>query len=344
MRCRKVRGLIAASVYGDLTREEQAAFEGHLASCPGCRNEAAALSRVTAAIPVEAPPLDRDLLPATWRRLRESQAEPIRIPWRLAAPAGAFAVFLVLVSYIAINRSEFKGVQPRNAAVAREDEISPVQCALDEAQKLRQHHDYTTAYRTLKQAIEEYPDDAAAAEAQRLRADIAFSLLKWYPEAYEDYDLLADRYPAVFASSAESIHRRDLLAEAREKDYASLHALDAARRSTDNKFAQLENVIGRYPGTFVASSAAEDMARVIAGEDMEKGGVSERLDAMVHARDKCRNTIAKRQLDLEAGHIYHREMNDPAKARECYGQVIASDNSVLARLGRQSLAEIDARE
>jgi hypothetical protein len=37
-------------------------------------------------------------------------------------------------------------------------------------------------------------------------------------------------------------------------------------------------------------------------------------------------------------------MNDPAKARECYGQVIASDNSVLARLARQSLAEIDARE
>jgi len=215
-----------------------------------------------------------------------------------------------------------------------------VQCALTEADRLARYHDYTNAYRTLKQSVEESPDDPLAGDAQLRRADIAFSLLRWYPEACEDYELLADRYPAVFVNSVESIRRRDLLAEARERDYASLHALDAALRSSDNQFAQLERVIGRYPGTFVASSAAEDMARLVAVEDAAAGEASARLAAMERARDRCTNVIAKRQLNLEVGHIYQREMNDPAKAVECYNEVIENDNAVLAQLARQSLAEV----
>ena len=344
MRCRKVRGLIAASVYGDLAQGEQVELEGHLASCPACRAQAAALERMTAAIPIEAPRLAEDLFPAIQRRLRETQAESaarqVWMPWRYAVPAGVCVALLVFISYVAVNRPALQDLETPSSEVALADELSPVQCALDEADRLAQQHDYTTAYRALKQAVDEYPDDASVAEAQLRRADIAFSVLKWYPEAYDDYEAIADRYPAVFASSAESIHRRDLLAEAREHDYASLHALDAARRDGDNRFAQLEGVIGRYPGTFVASAAAEDMARVVAGMDTAKEGGPERLAAMERARDKCTNAIAKRQLDLEVGHIYDREMNDPAKARECYDQVVKSDNSVLARLARQSLAEL----
>jgi hypothetical protein len=344
MRCRKVRGLIAASVYGDLAQDEQVALDGHLASCPACRSQAHAFARMTAAIPVEAPRLEEDLVPALRRRLREQKSEPFRMPWRYAIPAGAFAAILVFISYGFANRPAGQVMQAPVAVLQQTDDVSPVQCALDESVQLVARHEYTTAYRSLKQALDEYPDDSAAAEAQLRRADIAFSILKWYPEAYDDYELLADRYPAVFASSVESIHRRDLLAESREHDYASLHALDSALRSGDNAFAQLEDVIGRYPGTFVASLAADDMARAVAGQETANERPPERLAAMERARDKCTNTIAKRQLDLEVGHIYNREMNDPTRARECYDLVVESDNPVLAQLARQSLAEIGATE
>jgi len=355
MSCRKMRGLIAASVYGDLTRDEQLTLDGHLTSCPACRNESAAFVRMASAIPVKAAELDRDLVSAVRRRLREPETgRSVRIAWRFAAPLGVAAALFVIISYVAMTHyshqgdlrrqadaSGDKGLQPLvQPVVLQADDVSPVQCALTEADRLARYHDYTNAYRALKQSVDESPDDPLAGDAQLRRADIAFSLLRWYPEACEDYELLADRYPAVFVNSVESIRRRDLLAEARERDYASLHALDAALRSSDNQFAQLERVIGRYPGTFVASSAAEDMARLVAGEDAAAGEASARLAAMERARDRCTNVIAKRQLNLEVGHIYQREMNDPAKAVECYNEVIENDNAVLAQLAKQSLAEL----
>ncbi len=363
MSCRKMRGLIAASVYGDLTHDEQLTLDGHLASCPACRNEAAAFVRMASAIPVKAVELDHDLVSAVRRRLYESESSSsVRVAWRFAAPLGAAAALFVIISYVAMTHfppqsdqwrqadaSGDKGLQPLvqplaqplvQPVVLQADDVSPVQCALTEADRLARYHDYTNAYRALKQSVEESPDDPLAGDAQLRRADIAFSLLRWYPEACEDYELLADRYPAVFVNSVESIRRRDLLAEARERDYASLHALDAALRSNDNQFAQLERVIARYPGTFVASSAAEDMARLTAVEDAAAGEASARLAAMERARDRCTNVIAKRQLNLEVGHIYQREMNDPAKAVECYNEVIENDNAVLAQLAKQSLAEL----
>jgi len=350
MGCRKMRGLLAASVYGDQTDDERLALEGHLASCSACRNEAASLARVSAAIPVRMAKLDRDLMPALRPRLREEKPQPVRIsfPWRFAVPLAAAAA-IVLVSYVGVSQLGSHGIQSlgvaalQPSAVASPVEDSPVQCALTEADRLAGFHDYTGAYRTLKQAVDEHPDSPSAADAQLRRADIAFNFLKWYPEAYDDYELLADRYPAHFSASAESIRRRDLLAEARERDFASLHALDAAQRSSDGRFAQLETLIGRYPGTFVASAAADEMARSAGGENAATGGAAH-LEAMEHARDHCTNAMAKRQLDFEVGRIYQREINDPDKARACYNQVINNDNAVLAQLARQSLSELGSAQ
>lgn len=346
MSCRKMRGLLAASVYGDLTDDERRTLEGHLASCPACRNEAAGLARVSAAIPIRTPKLDRDLMPALRRSIREEKPQGIRIsfPWRFAAPLAAVAS-IVLISYVGLLGFGGRGVrsmpvaalQPRVDASPVED--SPVQCALTEADRLAGFHDYTGAYRTLKQAVDEHPDSPLAADAQLRRADIAFNALKWYPEAYDDYELLADRYPSHFANSAECIRRRDLLAEARDRDFASLHALDAAQRSSDSQFAQLETLIGRYPGTFVASAAANEMARLASGDNSAVDG-SGRLAAMERARDHCTSVVAKRQLDLEVGRIYQRDINDPDKARACFNQIISNDNTALAQLARQSLSEL----
>jgi hypothetical protein len=220
---------------------------------------------------------------------------------------------------------------------------SEAEKAIEDATALGEKRDYPAAYRALKGAVETYPEDGAAGEAQRLRAELAFAHLHWYPEAYEDYQTLAESYPAVFRSSVESVTRRDLLAEAREQDYASLHALDAARRHAEAPFAQLEQVIARYPATFVASAAAEDLARLAAREvPAEEEEAGRHVLAMERARDRCTNPVAWAQLSLELGHIYCREMNAPGKAHECYNEAAESENPVLAQLARRSMAELES--
>ncbi len=350
MSCRKMRGLIAASLYEDLSPEERQTLEGHLESCAACRNEAAALGRMASVIaPQPIAALNRDLTPVLRYRLREMKARPAKpfFAWRFAAPFAALAAVLVLIFYVSAPYRQPRAEQPSVAhtapgqvEAAQIADDPPVQCALAEAEKLVAYHDFANAYRVLKQVVDEYPDAPQAAEAQLRRADIAFSSLKWYPEAYDDYELLADRYPAHFVASQESIRRRDLLAEARERDFAPLHALDAALRSNDGQFAQLEKVVSRYPGTFVASLAAEDMAGLMQDGNVAPAGASAHLAAMESARDRCADLTAKRQLQLEVGHIYQREMDAPDKARECYHLVAENDNAVLARLAKQSLAEL----
>jgi tetratricopeptide (TPR) repeat protein len=344
-----MRGLIAASLYGDVAPGEKQVLDGHLASCAACRAELESLQRLTLAItPSLAPALDRDLTPVLRYRVREGKTVSPHAfrPWRFVFSFSSVAALFVITSYVIIPQFARPGAPVSapiaspavvDASVAPED--PPVQCALTEADRLAAYHDYANAYRTLKQVVEEHPEAPRAAEAQLKRAEIAFSNLKWYPEAYEDYELLAERYPAHFASSSDSIRRRDLLAESRERDYASLYALDAARRGGDEQFAKLEKVIGRYPGTFVASAAANDMA-VLIGGGAGIGEGSEHLNAMRTAFNRCADVVAKRQLDLEVGRIYQREIDDPDKARECYKHVLESGDAVLAQLAKRSLAEL----
>ena len=76
-------------------------------------------------------------------------------------------------------------------------------------------------------------------------------------------ELIADQVIDLFSDESYQpveffFDDRDMLAEAREQDYAPLYALDAARRNDVDQFARLEQVVARYPKTFVASAAAED--------------------------------------------------------------------------------------
>jgi hypothetical protein len=309
-----------------------------LASCPACRIEAESLARLTTRIPVSHPQLDRDLLPQLRRRLEEDKPYSPKLVWRVAF-AAAVATVLVVAGISVLYT--YKPIP--NAGQSQVAEASPVEHSIERANALMSARDYVAAYRLLGETVATHPNDASAGQAQRLHADIAFAQLQWYPEAHEDYEGLAKNYPALFRTNPDNcITRRDLLAEARVDDYAPLYALDAARRASGDKFAQLEKVVTRYQkALFVTALAAEEMARVVARELPAADGQNQHVAAMECARDRCTDPAATARLNLEIGHIYLRELNEPEKARNLYDEVANSANATLADLARESLAELE---
>ena len=338
--CRKVRGMIAASVYGDITDQERLTLEGHFSACPACRIQAEAMATMTARILVSHPTLDRDLLPALRARLAE-KASPLprwNWNWRYASVAAACALLAVVCVY---GISGFGPKPHENQLAAVQDPVSsPVQDALDRASALAQSRDFANAYRLLKETVETHSEDSQAGEVQRRRADLAFASLHWYPEAYEDYARLAQRYAPVFRTAPNCRERFDTLAEARGFDYAPLYALDAARRNTDDPFAQLEKVVARYPNTFVAALAVDDMTRVAATDAPVTPDANRRVASVECARDRCTDPIAVARLNLELGHLYQKDLNDPERARALFTEVAGSGNTVLAELAMDSLARL----
>jgi len=339
-KCRNLRGLIAASLYGEVDEHERKVLEAHLNSCARCRAERDALGRLKAALASGAPELDRDLVPVLRARLAESTGH--RRPWlgwRLQlAGALCLAMVALLVYQIAVS-TDPRG--PSNTAAAPTEAASPLQPALHQAAQLSTRRDFAGAYAALKEAVEAHPDDALAGQAQARLADVAFAELHWYREAYEDYRALAGRYPGVYTNSPECIERMDLLAEAREKEYDPLYRLDAARGSREEAFGKFEGVIALYPGTYTAALAAEEMARCVAREGAVGQGAEACLAAMEQAKERCTHPIAITQLQLEIAHL-HRDLEHNGAARDLYQEVADSDTMVLANLARESLAKLPA--
>ena len=336
--CRRMRGLIAASLYGDLTDKERRELDGHLASCAACRAEAESLARLVAAIPDSAPELDVDLVPAL-RRTRPIR-EPVAYGFgRRLAWAGAVAA--AVVGIIAYGLIERVGMPTHKAPthVTSVIKVSAVRHALDEAAASIQDRDFVGAYRVLREAVEAHPDDPLAGQAQVQCADIAFSELHLYPEAFDAYEAVAMYYPHVFSTSVESITRRDVLAEARKEDYASLYALDVARGSVLEQFAEFEKVVARFPQSFVASLAIEEMAQLVGDAAT---GTGHRVLAMERARDKCTDPIAIARLNIEIGQVYWKELGDPDRARDQFTEVLESENGALVQLARESLASLES--
>src|SRR5262245_7783395 len=98
MNCSQARDRLPGLLYGDLPAAEAAAVEDHLAGCPACRNEHAALRGVRRALDaLPAPPVEVDL-PRLYRAEADRRARQLR-RWRRAAVAlaGAAAVLLLVV-------------------------------------------------------------------------------------------------------------------------------------------------------------------------------------------------------------------------------------------------------
>jgi hypothetical protein len=110
--------------------------------------------------------------------------------------------------------------------------------------------------------------------------------------------------------------------------------LDAAKRDP-NAFPQLEKVVCQYPGTFAASLAADEMARLVLAEgDETPEGESPHLYAMAEARKRCKDPVAVVQMTLEMGLVCWEELSDPEKARNLLNEAASDEHVVLAQRER----------
>ncbi len=339
--CRKIRGWLAASLYEALDAGDQARLDRHLSACAACREHARQLRALRENIPVFPVDFSGDLLPVLRQRITE---EPLRAPWwRWALPVAACTL-------LAVFAGVWFGSFPENPpapAVAQTPMVvtnpstpsSPADTLLAKADTLREERDFMGALGVLAIVVKTDPRAPQAAEAQLRMADIEFSELQRYPQAYEAYESVRNHYPDVWNLSPPAIKDRfDLLSEACGKEFEPLYALDAARREASTSFQDLEQLVVRYPGSLVASLAVGAMCEHVAAEP---GETPVKTAVLQKVRERCRAPIAIAQVDVALGDAYWRDLHEPQKAREYYTHAAGSPHAELARMARAALTEID---
>lgn len=339
---RHIRGLMAQATYEELDPQDREALDRALERSKELRAEAEALGVLVDRIPREEVELGRDLVRAVRAGLR---AETAPLTSRRAHPVVSFAALALVLAgvgyMIAMRPPVAHAPGVAEAPAAPDEAASPVGIALLQARALMQERDYPNAYVTLDGALENAEDDASAGEARQLMADLAYSELRWYPQAFAGYDTLRVRHSSVFQSKPENLLHLNLLDEARGPDdsYASLNRLDAARRG--ESLDDFERLLGDYPATYVASLAADEMARLSAKLDGAGAGEHWRVAAMESALARCTDPVARAQLKVEIGHLVSQEMNGADRARALYEEVAESEFTVLAELAQDSLERLN---
>ena len=333
--CRKMRGLIAASVYEALDPEEQIALDVHLAACAACRAEAKALRAFVGEIPRPSVAFEGDLLPVLRDRLAEERSPrgTAHLAFRVAVSISACLLIVALLGYGLVLRG---GVAPHQPVVVV---ASPVEKILVESPQ-RASRDFLGARMALEEVLAAHPDDPRAGEAQQLLAELEFGHGQRYAEAYDGYAQLRAQYPETWKKTPENVLRFNLLDEARASGFEPLYALDAARNSSDNPLAELEKVVAQYPNTYLASRAIAAMCEVVGQERADSGAV--RVAALETVRARCTHPIAIAQINADLGGIYWKDLNDPAKAQTLYAAVAESENPALAELAREALTKLAA--
>lgn len=336
-----VTGLLAQSLYEDLPAEERRALDEALERDPGLRAEAEALREFVRILPASPVDFEGDLRQAVLRELDEREQERRRyLPHWAIALAAFVAVAGAVVYWIVAHPPA--AVAPRVAQQVA-PEVSPVEIALDRADALLRERQYARAYAVLAEATAGNPQDRRAGVAYQRMADLAYSELHWYPEAFAAYDVLRTDYVTQFERVPANFTRLNLLDEARgpRQDYASLRALDAAKR--DGSFEALEEVVASHPATYVASAAAEEMAGLVAKEEGFVAEGRDLLRAMRMAQARSRNPVVKTQLQVETAHVAEDVLGNDSQARRIYEEVAQGSITVLAELAQKRLAEMDAQ-
>lgn len=334
--------LIAQSLYEELAPAECAELDRLLDAQPDLRSEAAAMKPFLARITAEPVVYSGDLRSAVMAEISRRPARRfVYVPhWALAAAAFLLVsggVFYWMAAHppaaVAPQITVAQNTAPNTAAA-----VDPEIAALIEAR------DYAQAYATLEARVKAAPRDPGAAQAVQTMADFAFAELQWYDEAFAGYDRLRRDYVEQFRASGTNFTRLNLLDEARGPagDYASLRALDAARR--DGDLAAYENILARYPATYVASEAAHEYAMVLARAEGLRPSAFMNARALQRAQMRATDPVAKQQLQIELAHALRSNPEQTAEARRIYTEIANGPYTALAQLARKSLAAMDAPE
>ncbi len=342
--CYWVRGSLAANAYGELTGAEHERLSRHLARCPKCRERAAAFQSLAGAPTTRAHSPGFDLLPMVRRRLKESPPwapAPTTAPLplrQLSVFAAAAALALGVFGIAASGLLTLPDTDPADGAVAHHpSESTEHQGALAEAAALMADHDYAGAFRTLQHYLGESAEDERAGQARLTLADLAYEELQWFDRAHNAYELVVRNHRDLLEEQgrmAEVVLRWNVLAEARKVDYASVNALFAALDSGRDSFEELQAVVARYPGTFVASQAVQEMAGVA---QAAPGGA---IEALAAARERATDPVVQAQVDLELGFAYLNTSKDAAKAREHFVAASECSSTEVVERARASLASL----
>lgn len=343
---RRFERLVAAALYDEVSEDERRALERAEANDNRLLKLHDELRAVRGQIPNVAiePPVD--LLPLIQARLGEPQrATSARAMRRVAFRAAVGVAGLVIAIagvWMVAGPSRTPHPVPGPSAGAG---TSPIEVAMAESERLLAKQDSAAAYDVLAEAISRQPRHALAGEAQYHLATIAFDM-KRYPEALEAHAKLIGEYGDWLAESNERDRevkdRRELLAEAKSSNFASLHEFNAAMSDRVDRFARLEAVVDRYQNQFiVANLAATEMAKWVAdenGADFDTG--RGRLAALKSARERCTAPVAVALLELKIGNAYRDDIGDLSSAEVHYRE--AEKNPALAARAKDALSELAA--
>jgi len=330
-----MRGIIAASLYENLDEADERRLDAHLAACEACRREAQSLGLLVSRLAPQPVAFQGDLRPVLRESLRAARSGSL---WFRPAVFGAVCLSVVVAGF-------FTAVILQPASSPRREMarlLTPMEQALAASRELSGDGRYAEAYKVLSTAVSEHPEAPLAGQAQRQLADLAFANLHWYPEAYEAYQNLAQKYFDVYSADDESKLRNELLDEARQVDFASLYELDAARQGLGDTFAQLEQVVARYPGTYVASSGVREMAQLVVAEKglgEDDAGLARGLEL---ARARTSNAAVVAQMTMALGDLYWHRLADYDRARTLFDEVANGDHEVLAQRAQTSLRQLDS--
>lgn len=327
----RIEGLMAASLYEPLSAEEQAEMEAYLAKHPDAAGELAALRSFTESIPTSNPVFEGDLWPALQAQL---DSPPRRsLWWRPLMPVALCAAVLTLiVSPWVFSKPPVTSTPPSHTP-------SPMEVALAQAQT-QAPQDFAGAVAALGKALQTYPNDPLAGEAQLSLAALEFGHGQRYAQAYEAYERARQRYPEAWGRHPEQVAQFNLLDETRDMNFEPLRQLDAAANGGDRAFEHLEQVIARYPGSLVAMHAVDTLCRDAARNTPGLSAIA----AIEQVRECCSDPVAVAQVTMALGDVSWNDLHDAARARAAYGVVKEKGPMALAQLAEEGLVAIDASQ
>ena len=331
--------LLGQSFYEELSPIEREELNRLLEEQPALRAESDRLEKFVGGIASGPIAFTGDLRPAVMAELsRRPPRRAVFLPhWVLAA--AALVLVASGVAYWVVAHSP-KAVAPAitasngSAQVAR----SPF---MEEAEALVTARQFAQAYADYSKVIESAPRSADAGLACQKMAELALIELQWYPEAFAGYDKLRRDYAGQFRADPNNFTRLNMLDEARGAtgDYASLRALDAARR--DGRVEDYEKILSKFPATYVASAAAGELATAVARAEGLAPNDYTTVRALRMAQMRLKDPVAKAQIRIEVAHALRADPARVEEARRIYQELAAGQNTALSELAKKSLSAMD---